>query len=59
MQANDHFNRGWFSVEAFFQPIKCTGNEKAFKMEKRKNIGWKKASIRKPAPIEEIISLFT
>jgi len=39
----DHFNRGRLSIEAFFQPIK--GNQKALKMEKRKTIGWKKASI--------------
>jgi len=30
-------------LSRLFQSIK--GNKKAFKMEKRKNIGWKKASI--------------
>jgi len=37
----DHFNRDRLSIVTFFQPSKC--NKKAFKMDKRKKIGWKNA----------------
>jgi len=42
---HDHFNRGRLSIEVFFLAIK--GNLKAFKLETRKKIGWKKASIER------------
>jgi len=42
-QANDHFNRGRFSIEAFSSQSKVI--KKLSKWKKRKNIGWQKASI--------------